>query len=61
MVGAGARQSVCRHVTRSERGTAATEYALMISGIALVVLFGAQVFGGLLETEWTSLLSRLGV
>lgn len=61
MVDCEERRSVHRDATRDERGAAASEYALMVSGIALVVIFGAQVFGSLLTSEWTSLLSWLGV
>lgn len=42
-----------------EVGAAATEYALVVSGIALVVVFGAQVFGSFLDERWSSMLTWL--
>jgi len=42
-----------------ERGAAATEYALIVAGVAVVVLFGVQVFGSLLDARWTSLLTSI--
>lgn len=46
-------------VPRAERGAAATEYALIIAGVALVVIFGAWVLGSFLDTPWASLLTWL--
>lgn len=42
-----------------ERGAAAVEYALIVAGVAVVVLFGIQVFGALLDAEWASFTSWL--
>ncbi len=49
-----------RRARRRERGAAATEYALIIAGVAFVVIFGAQVFATLLDARWSSLLTWLG-
>lgn len=42
-----------------ERGATATEYALIVAGIALVVLAGVTAFGGALNTWWNTLSTRI--
>lgn len=42
-------------VERQEKGATATEYALIVAGIALVVLGAVQAFGGTLSTWFAGL------
>lgn len=44
---------------RSEKGATATEYALIIAGIALVIFVAVQAFGGQLSDMWGDLGSSL--
>lgn len=50
-----------RSTVRAELGAAAVEYALVVSGVVGVVLFGVNVFGSLLDARWTSFNSWLGL
>lgn len=44
---------------REEKGATATEYALIIAGIALVIFVAVQAFGGQLSDMWKDLGSQL--
>lgn len=44
---------------RGEKGATATEYALIIAGIAVVVFGAIGIFGEKLEGIWTDLTSEL--
>jgi len=50
-----------RAAGRPESGAAVVEYALLVSGVVVVVLFGVNVFGSLLDARWTSFSSWLGL
>ena len=44
-----------------EEGATATEYALIIAGIAVAIVAAIGLFGGALETFWTNLGGSLGI
>ncbi|MBC9226353.1 Flp family type IVb pilin [Aeromicrobium sp. 636] len=44
---------------REEKGATATEYALIIAGIAVAIVAAIGVFGGQLSTFWSGLGSKL--
>ena len=44
---------------RDEKGATATEYALIIAGIAVVIIGGLAVFGGSLSNFWSTLGTKL--
>lgn len=44
----------------NERGATATEYALLVALIALVIVGGVTLFGGQLNTLFSSIGSTLG-
>lgn len=44
---------------REEKGATATEYALIIAGIALVIFVAVQAFGEQLTDMWKDLGSKL--
>ncbi len=46
---------------RNERGATATEYALLVTGIALVLLVGVKVFGDALSAFFTALPTKVGI
>lgn len=43
-------------VSRDEKGATATEYALIVAGIALVIIVAVGIFGTQLNSVW----SRIG-
>lgn len=45
----------------SERGATATEYALLVAFIALVIIAGVTVFGGSLNTFFSNIGSQIGL
>ena len=47
------------HILRDRRGVSATEYTLMVVGIAALVLGGAQVLGGDISSALGSIGSYL--
>lgn len=46
---------------RNEEGATATEYALIIAGIAVAIVAAIGVFGGQLSTFWNNLGGSLGI
>lgn len=44
---------------REEKGATATEYALIIAGIAVAIVAAIGIFGGQLSSFWSSLGSKL--
>lgn len=46
---------------RKEEGATATEYALIIAGIAVAIVAAIAVFGGQLTTFWNTLGGSLGL
>lgn len=44
-----------------ERGVTATEYALIVAGIAVVVTVAIGAFGGQLSTFWNGLAAQLNI
>lgn len=46
---------------RSEKGATATEYALIIAGIAVAIVAAITVFGTTLSGFWSGLGSRLSI
>lgn len=46
---------------RFEKGATATEYALIIAGIAVAIVAAIGVFGGRLRTFWSSLAGSLSI
>ncbi len=44
---------------KEDRGATATEYALLVSFIALAILVGVTAFGGSLNTFFTGLAARV--
>ena len=46
---------------RDERGATATEYALIIAGIAVAIVGAIAVFGGELTGFWNGLGGQLGL
>ena len=46
---------------RRETGATATEYALIIAGIAVVIVGALALFGGNLATFWSGLTSKLKI
>lgn len=46
---------------RSEKGATATEYALIIAGIAVAIVAAIGVFGGSLKEFWSGLGGDLGI
>lgn len=51
--------SVNDRTARSERGATATEYALIVAGIAIAVFGAVQAFGGDMATFWNKLAGDL--
>ena len=46
---------------REEKGATATEYALIIAGIAVAIVGAIAIFGGQLTTFWTTLGDKLKI
>ena len=46
---------------RDEKGATATEYALIIAGIAVAIVAAIAVFGGALSDFWNGLGGELGL
>lgn len=46
---------------REEKGATATEYALIIAGIAVAIVAAIGVFGGALAGFWNGLGTELGI
>ncbi|WP_136612349.1 Flp family type IVb pilin [Sinomonas albida] len=46
--------------TKSEKGATATEYALLVGLIALVIIAGVTLFGNNLQTFFSTLGSKVG-
>lgn len=46
---------------REEKGATATEYALIIAGIAVVIIGGLAVFGGKLSGFWSGIGTKLNL
>ena len=46
---------------RNEEGATATEYALIIAGIAVAIVTAIGVFGGQLSDFWNNLGTSLGI
>lgn len=46
---------------REEKGATATEYALIIAGIAVAIVAAIAVFGGQLDTFWRGLGTKLSL
>ena len=49
-----------KRLFREEEGVTMVEYALMIVGVALIVIVGAQTFGGGLKAFFEKLATALG-
>nr|AGC71611.1 hypothetical protein [uncultured bacterium A1Q1_fos_1053] len=46
---------------RKEEGATATEYALIIAGIAVAIVAAIAVFGGRLGSFWSGLSTKLSI
>lgn len=46
---------------RDENGAVATEYAILITGIALVIIIGVGAFGGALNDWFNGLADQIGL
>lgn len=53
--------SALMHTHDEERGASAVEYALLVTGIAIVLLVGVQAFGTDLSTFFTDLGDTVGL
>jgi pilus assembly protein Flp/PilA len=53
-------RNLIKHLLRNERGATATEYAMLICFIALVVAVGAQTFGTSLKTWFNNTATSVG-
>lgn len=53
--------SALMHTHDEERGASAVEYALLVTGIAIVLLAGVSVFGDELSAFFTNLGTTVGL
>jgi len=49
------------HQADDERGATATEYALLVAFIALVIVAGVTVFGSSLDTFFSNIGTKIGL